>query len=264
MAERREVIRKMIQGTSLIGLSSLVWGDYVNENRKADFVLRPPAAKPETQFMKDCIKCGACVVACPYDTLKLASAGNNIPEGTPYFVPRKTACEMCPDIPCVPVCPSGALDIKSVTVFDVPSGEEKLDINLARMGLAIVDPKSCIAHWGVQCDVCYRACPLMDKAIRLDYERNERTGKHAFLKPVVNENACTGCGLCEHACITEIPSIRVLPLSLINGKAGDHYIKGWDENDEQRLKNQEEKPIDEGTDKALKYLNGDWEDLIDE
>ena len=50
------------------------------------------------------------------------------------------------------------------------------------MGIAVVDNQSCIAFWGIQCDACYRACPLMDEAITLEYGRNERTGKHAFLK----------------------------------------------------------------------------------
>ncbi len=55
-------------------------------------------------------------------------------------------------------------------------------------------------------DACHRACPLLDEAIKLVYDRNSRTGKHAFLKPVVNPDICTGCGLCEKACVTKKPA----------------------------------------------------------
>jgi len=175
-----------------------------------------------------------CVEACPFDTLKLAKPGDNKPLGTPYFIPREIPCYMCPDIPCVPVCPTGALDITSVS-----NKKNELDINKAQMGLAVVDETNCIAFWGIQCDACYRACPLLDQAIYLDYEKNDRTGKHAFLKPIVDSDFCTGCGLCEHACVTEKAAIFVLPREVALGKVGDHYIKGWDKSDEKRLKNAE-------------------------
>ena len=43
-------------------------------------------------------------------------------------------------------------------------------------------------------------------------------GKHAFLKPVVNTDICTGCGLCEKACVTEKPAIFVLPREVASWK----------------------------------------------
>ncbi len=266
MAERRDVIRKLFQGAGFLGLGGLAWGGYINEAQAVDIILRPPGALDEPDFLKACIKCGSCVTACPYDTLKLAEPGDHKPVGTPYFEPRKIACEMCPDIPCVPVCPSGALDVKKVSSLNLEKNVEELDINKAKMGVAMVSDKSCIAFWGIQCDLCYRACPLMDKAIYLDYSRNERTGKHAFLTPIVNSDICTGCGLCEHACVTERASIKVLPVEIATGKAGDHYIKGWDDKDEKRMnETTNDEDVDKkATEKALEYLNDDWEELIDE
>ncbi|OQX76137.1 MAG: ferredoxin-type protein NapG [Bacteroidetes bacterium 4484_249] len=264
ITSRRNAIRKVVQGAGYFGLGGLVWGAYLDKAKASKLVLRAPGALDEDDFLRSCIKCGTCVEACPYDSLKLAKPEDNTPIGTPYFLPRDIPCYMCPDIPCVPVCPSGALDVKKVSVETDDGTGTKLDINKAQMGLAVIDEGACIAFWGIQCDACYRACPLLDSAIVVQYERNERTGKHAFLKPVVNSDVCTGCGLCEHACVTEKAAIRVLPREIAMGKVGDHYIKGWDEADEQRLKNiKSVKEPEDNEIPAEDYLNN-WEELIDE
>lgn len=208
-------------------MGGLVWSAYTSEAKAAPLVLRPPGALAESEFLKACIKCGQCVIACPYDTLVLAKPGDHVAVGTPYFTPREIPCYMCTDIPCVPVCPTGALDEASV------SDENGLQINKARMGLAVVDMESCVAFWGIQCDACYRACPLMGDALYLVTQRNERTGKHALLLPEVSSDFCTGCGLCERACITKKPAIFVRPHEVVQGEVGDHYIRGWDDQSKQ-------------------------------
>ncbi|NVJ52232.1 MAG: ferredoxin-type protein NapG [Campylobacteraceae bacterium] len=229
VSDRRRFFLNIARAFGLATLGALTWSAYVDEVTASELTLRPPAALDEEDFLKTCIKCGMCVEACPYDTLKLAKPGDNKPLGTPYFTPRDIPCYMCPDIPCVPVCPTDALDITKV------SKNNKLDINMADMGVAVVDSKNCIAFWGIQCDACYRACPILGEAITIEYTKNERTGKHAFMKPVVNSDYCTGCGLCEKACVTEKASIFVLPREVALGKAGNYYIKGWDKTDEKRL-----------------------------
>lgn len=229
--DRRKFILNMARGVGITALSGFVWSAYVDEVIASPLVLRPPGAIKEKDFLRTCIKCGLCVEACPYDTLFLAKPGDNKPLGTPYFTPRNIPCYMCPDIPCVPVCPTGALDEPSVTT------DGKLNINIAKMGLAVINKESCIAFWGIQCDACYRACPILGQAITVEYTKNERTGKHAYLTPIVHADACTGCGLCEKACVTEKAAIFVLPREVSMGKAGDYYIKGWDKADEKRLEN---------------------------
>ena len=251
----------MFRGAGLLGLGGAVWGTAAAKLKASELTLRPPGAIDEKDFVKACIRCGTCVEACPYDTLKLATIDDNTAIGTPYFEPRNIPCYMCIDVPCVPVCPSGALDVKSIPKEVEGITTEIPDINKSKMGIAVIDPGTCLAFWGIQCDACYRVCPLIGEAISLEFTRNERTGKHAFLKPVINGDACTGCGLCEHACVTEKAAIFVLPRSVATGKVGEHYIKGWEKEDEERLKNLKEKSSNE--DKPEDILN-DWEELLED
>ncbi len=262
---RRKFFATTLQSVGLTALGGLLWSGYSDEVKASPLVLRPPGALPEEDFLKACIKCGLCAEACVNrdsnrdkegnqrpGTLQMAKGGDHRMIGTPFFVSTDVPCYMCDDIPCVPVCPSGALDMPSLL-----NEKEELDINKARMGLAVVHKESCIAFWGIQCDACYRACPLLDEAITLKYQKNERTGKHAFLLPIVNSDICTGCGLCEKACVTEEPAIFVLPIEYSTGKAGSHYVKGWDKKDQERVKDAKEiKTINERSEKeAADYLN---------
>jgi len=133
----------------------------------------------------------------------------------PYLKPREIPCYMCEDIPCARSCPTDAL--------------EKLQkIEDARMGLAVlVDHENCLAWRGLRCEVCYRICPLMGKALSLEFRHQDRTGKHAFFIPKVDSEHCTGCGRCEHACVLEEAAIKVLPYDLAQGALGERYRFGW-------------------------------------
>lgn len=257
MPERRAFLINSIRNLGLAASGGMVWSVFVEESRSALLVLRPPGALPEEKFVASCIKCGMCVEACPYNTLTLSRPGDNKPVGTPYFIPRTNPCYMCKDVPCVPACPSGALDASLVSDKD-QNGETRLNINLAKMGIAVIDRETCVAYAGIQCDACYRACPLIDKAVTVEYARLARTGKHAILAPVVHSSACTGCGLCEKACITKKASIFILPHAVAMGEPAERYVKGWDVRDEERLKDITEGPptaTPRSSKSPLDYLN---------
>ena len=180
--------------------------------------LRPPGAISDGDFEAACVRCGLCVRDCPYDILKLSGLTGPVAAGSPYFEARKGPCEMCEDIPCVVACPTGALDQKLT------------DIAEARMGTAVlVGHETCLNYLGLRCDVCYRVCPLIGEAIRLEQSANLRTGKHALFIPVVDTTKCTGCGKCERACVLDEAAIKVLPSEVAYVKSDEHYRLGWEE-----------------------------------
>lgn len=217
------------------------------------YALRPPGALPEKKFQAACLRCGQCVRACHENflrnnkkeevdingpaeinpnssvelesVLRLAEPGSDIPTGTPYFIPRVSPCRLCEDMPCVRACPSGALREKRLL-----DENKQPSIYEAVMGLAVlIDHENCIGFQGLRCDVCYRNCPVIDKALTLDMQVNQRTGIHARFIPTVDSTYCTGCGKCEHSCILENAAIKVLPFEQARGELGKHYRLGWKE-----------------------------------
>ena len=215
LISRRDFFTRVAQGTALAATGGLVWSYLLNQQARATpFAIRPPGARYEPDFNARCIKCGQCVDACPYDTLNLATADAGIPIGTPYFIPRETPCYMCPDIPCIAACPTGALD---------PALE---DIDESRMGLAVIDIENCLSWQGLRCEICFRECPVQGQAITVEHHPR-RISKHAMFVPLVHSDACTGCGICEKACPTQEAAIRVLQPDLVQGMIGDHYRLGW-------------------------------------
>ncbi|MBK7613167.1 MAG: ferredoxin-type protein NapG [Burkholderiales bacterium] len=216
--------REMLQGAASATTAGLIAGGAVLAGRPAlarpAQALRPPGALPEPEFLGACVRCGLCVRDCPPQNLKLSQWGDGLAAdvaiGTPYFVARDIPCKMCEDIPCVKACPTGALDHALV------------DINQARMGVAVlIDQENCLNFLGLRCDVCYRVCPLIDQAIRLEKINNPRSDRHAMFLPYVLAEHCTGCGICEKSCVLEQAAIKVLPADIARGELGHHYRKGW-------------------------------------
>ena len=107
--------------------------------------------------------------------------------GTPTLDMRSQACRLCEDLPCIAACPTAALHPLS----------SRRDV---RMGLAVINRDLCIAVKAMRCEVCYRACPLIDEAITIDYRMREGDSIHSVFEPIIDTEKCTGCGLCVERC----------------------------------------------------------------
>ncbi len=141
-------------------------------------LIRPPGALSEEQFVSVCSGCGECLKVCPNNALQstLLEAGL---AGlyTPRLVPRIGYCEEFCNF-CGRVCPTEAILLLSI--------EEK---RLLQMGVAHIDKTRCIA-WDTEkiCLVCNEQCSY--QAIVGDEKK----------RPIVKEEKCTGCGICENKC----------------------------------------------------------------
>ncbi len=141
-------------------------------------LIRPPGALPEEEFVSVCSGCGECLKVCPNNALQstLLEAGL---AGlyTPRLVPRIGYCEEFCNF-CGKVCPTEAIRY-------LPFEEKRL----LQMGIAHVDKTRCIA-WDTEkiCLVCNEQCSY--QAIVGDEKK----------RPIVKEEKCTGCGICENKC----------------------------------------------------------------
>jgi ferredoxin-type protein NapG len=79
-------------------------------------------------------------------------------------------------MPCIKACPSGALH-QEEGVSIPPVGKVSLNLDL------------CLNTQGILCDTCSFRCPTHIKAIRMIRR-----------KPVLDQDRCTGCGLCITHC----------------------------------------------------------------
>ena len=165
-------------------------------------LIRPPGARPETDFLRRCIRCGECMKVCPTHGLQpaLLQAGA---EGlwSPVLVPRIGYCEFSCTL-CGQVCPTGAIERLIL--------QKKQKV---RIGLAFLDRNRCLPYsQGIQCIVCEEHCPTPKKAIWLAKGQvKDRGGRLTRVKlPRVDLDLCIGCGICEKRCpILDLAAIRV-------------------------------------------------------
>jgi len=121
------------------------------------------------------------------------------------LVPRVGYCDYSCNS-CGQACPTGA--ISKLTL------EEK---RRTVVGIARIDQERCIPYAeGLNCIVCEEMCPVPKKAIRVDEQEVEGPNGDTtvvFL-PVVVEDQCIGCGICEYRCpVNGESAIRVFPVS---------------------------------------------------
>ena len=151
---------------------------------------RPPGALPEVGFLAACTRCGLCADPCPPKAIRLATSEGGFAAGTPYIDSNSQPCTVCPDMPCVKACPTGALTLPS---------EGWTGYRLATLELV---PERCVTFKGQTCRVCADACPVGASALAMDEDGH----------PVIKVEGCVGCGVCVRACITSPSSFQLTPL----------------------------------------------------
>ncbi|MCR5473437.1 MAG: 4Fe-4S binding protein [Prevotella sp.] len=152
----------------------------------------PPGARSLKHMTQHCTGCQLCVSKCPNDVLRPSMDITNLMQPVMSFEKGycRPECTRCSE-----VCPAGAIKLIDK--------EEKSGIQI---GHAVVYPDFCLSALGEnECGNCARHCPV--GAIEMVPSDSEDDLSPSV--PAVNENACIGCGACEHLC-------PVRPLSAIH------------------------------------------------
>lgn len=203
---RRQLIGAALAGAAVLPLLRATSSEASPE------AIRPPGALPEDAFLARCVRCGACVNACPTAALQpsLAVAGL---EGlyTPVLVPRRGWCEpSCTR--CGQVCPTGAI----ATLTPETKGWTRTATTASapvKVGTAFFDWGRCLP-WAMAtpCLVCEEVCPTSPKAITLEpFDAVRPDGRTVRVgRPRLDPDRCVGCGLCEAKCPVAAPAaVRV-------------------------------------------------------
>jgi len=160
-------------------------------------VIRPPGSVPEEAFLQLCVRCGQCIKACPNNALQpagLESGFNGL--WAPQVVADWSGCEpSCNN--CGQVCPTGAIRA-------LPLVEKRA----TQLALAVVDKQTCLPYAGRRkcqyyVDECRAAGYEAIEFIRVRGQNDEQSRPiegSGFLAPVVLEDKCVGCGLCQMRC----------------------------------------------------------------
>ncbi len=185
---RRSFLSAIAAGVTL----PFVMKTRVIAKRPDPFLIRPPGALPEDDFLGRCVRCGECMKVCIGNALqptflKAGLAGMF----SPVLKARLGYCEYNCTL-CGQVCPTGAIS--------------ELEVNkkrIVKIGHAWFDKNRCLPFAkGIPCIVCEEHCPTPDKAIkfRLAEVINSKGEKVTVKQPYVVDKLCIGCGICETKC----------------------------------------------------------------
>jgi len=156
------------------------------------YLVRPPGALPEDEFLGRCVRCGECMKVCIGNGLQPTFLAAGL-EGmfSPRLKARTGYCEYNCTL-CGQVCPTGALTELTLARKHV-----------TKIGNVFFDKNRCLPYAkGIPCIVCEEHCPTPDKAIlfREAEVLNSSGGKVLVKQPYVIDERCIGCGICETKC----------------------------------------------------------------
>lgn len=195
--------RRLLQASVLAGVTVPFLKLKVTDRDVNPWVIRPPGALPEEEFLDRCIRCGECMKVCPTNGLHptLFEAGLE-GVGTPMLVPSLGYCDYECNA-CSQVCPTGAIK-------PVPLAEKKE----LKIGTAYFNKNKCYPwNENLNCLVCEEHCPTPEKSIKFwDVEVFEQEANRVITvkRPYVVTETCIGCGICEMKCpLKDEPGVRV-------------------------------------------------------
>jgi polyferredoxin len=201
---RRQVLGAA--GASVVGVA-LAGVEPITQRQPAHMI-RPPGATRD-DFGVLCVRCSACIRVCPTQGLQASLFETGLQNVlTPRLVPRIGYCSFNCNA-CGQVCPTEAIPkLELVVKQHTP------------IGLAGVDQNRCLPWaYDIPCIACEEACPVEDKAIKLDeVEIEDSQGNKVLLqRPSVVQDLCTGCGICEYQCpMGGEAAIRVYTLTVLD------------------------------------------------
>ena len=194
--------RSFLLATALVSTASLAQEKKHVDGGLADIIEKkaperstpvvPPGARSLKNMTQHCTGCQLCVSKCPNDVLHPNTDFMNLMQPVMSFEKGycRPECTRCSE-----VCPAGAIKLIDK--------EEKSSIQI---GHAVVAADFCISALGEsECGNCARHCPVG----AIEMVPSDPDDDLSPSVPAVNENACIGCGACEHLC-------PVRPLSAIH------------------------------------------------
>jgi len=199
--------RALLKAGGLAAIGGFMVFTGLGRIQRNTWLVRPPGARSELDFLATCARCAQCMKSCPTNVIQPAVFDAGV-EGfmTPQMDFRRGFCEWnCNE--CGKVCPTQA-------IHQLPLEEKRRKV----IGRAYIDHNTCIP-WseGHDCLLCQEVCPVPEQAIvfstgkTLNAIPEELGGPSAETKlPIVIPNRCIGCGNCEYNCpVNNGAAIRV-------------------------------------------------------